>query len=109
MSSFKLFALPLLLLLEGLSLPEFSFSLSASKNSLRGRALQQLTDLHNVTGAKFPLALGESVAKVLLDLGLKNRRIPPELLLFPLLRSEFGRLALLDEVVEEAEPREQVA
>jgi len=46
MSSAKLFALLLLLLLEGLSLPEFSFSLShGSGNSLRGRALQQLTDL----------------------------------------------------------------
>ena len=45
MSSDKLLALLLLLLLEGLSLPEFSFSFSASGNSLRGRALQQLTDL----------------------------------------------------------------
>lgn len=67
------------------------------------------TNLHKVAGAIFPELLCDSVPRALLDLGLKNRRMPPELLLLPLLRSELGRLELLDEEVEDAEPREQVA
>jgi len=96
-SSGKLYAL-LAALLAGLSLPELSRSLSlsmVSPSSLRGLALQQLTDLHNKRGELFPELLSDSVPSELLDLGLKKRSnppaLPPEWLL---LRSEPERLLL---------------